>query len=306
MNRHDFNFLHLLKRGLFKRYRVSPSETDGTGKLKIGGIFNWLQDSMDEYSTVLGVGADYCRKHNLSYALRGYDVSISSLPPWGSVVPIHTRIECLTPCSFVLRQTMYDPSLKKKLLSACSQVVLLDTALGRLAHPADSFPNYIMDEIISGPYHLPSIPTPQRIDSSYEIIVPWDYIDLNQHVNNARYVELAARGLTPEKLKEMKLRRIAAAFKNAAKCGDHLEIQTQEDPTSSVHSIISKEGDNKTCAKVCFEWDSKTGNQEIKKEYLNKVSLTMPYNIFMDVDKHKNKVYNPPQKRRSESEHVSY
>ena len=257
MSNQDRDPLFYLENGFLKLYRVSPYETDGVGRLKIGSIFNWLQDSMDEYSTALGVGADYCQKHDISYALRSYDVSVSSLPSRGEVVPMRTRLKCLTPISFLLQQTMYEPSLRRSLLSSCSEVILLNASNGHWVRSKTSLPNYIIEGTQMGPYVMSEAPRLEHIDNVRDEVVPWDYIDFNRHVNNSRYVEMAARGVSPVRLKEMQLRRIAATFKRAAKYGEHLQVQTQIDPLSSRHTIVPKDKGDTPYARVYFEWQKK-------------------------------------------------
>ena len=100
---------------------------------------------------------------------------------------------------------MYDPSFRNILLSATSQVVLLNATDGHWVRANRYLPAFITEAIESKPYSLPLIPPQGRVDRVYDEVVPWDYIDANQHVNNARYVEMATKGLSPIQLKQMYL-----------------------------------------------------------------------------------------------------
>lgn len=293
----DATALGYLKSGYLKTYRVSPYESDEIGRLRLGGLLGWFQDSMDVYSSALGVGEDYCRKQGISYALRGYDISVDSLPVRGRDVLLHTKLECLTPTSFVLRQTMHDKSLRASLLSACSRIVLLNED-GHFVRTTENFPEYIQANVPLRSHFWPNMPVQERVDRTHDEIVPWDYIDFNRHVNNARYVEMAARGLSPVKLKEMQLRRIAAIFKQAAKCGEHLQVQTQENPDCSIHRIVSKDKGNSTYADVCFDWKKKKmlWNEKYRERSLTKPEGSSSKELI--VDKESEKKYTLPKPTR--------
>jgi len=242
--------------GFLKKYRVSAYECDYADRLKVGTVFDWFQDSMDEYSSVLGFGRDFCKSNGLSYILRGYNVQIDDLPQWTDSVSMHTAVTNASSTSFFIKQTLYDNQMKQRLLSSCGQVVLMDVKNGRPARVRDVLPSLPALAAPNAP--LDGAPLLQKVDDVYEAVVPLDYIDFNQHVNNSKYVIMAERGLSPELRKKIRLKRIAIAYKKGARLGDHLKIQTQLNPLSSWHQIVSKDNEQQVCARVAFAWDKQS------------------------------------------------
>lgn len=234
-------------------YHVAPNETTPNHQVKSEVIFNWLQDSMLDYSDHLGLGYNVCKERDLTYILRGYDIQINELPRFLDSTFLQTKLSHITQTSFFFEQTLYDKSLKKQLLTSSSQAVLVDAIKGRPVKIKDNLSTENLPEPINASSLEPIQPI-ERVDSKIIQEIPFDYIDFNQHVNNSKYISLAERGLSPELLKKMRLKRIAVAYKSPAKLGDQLEIQTQISPTSSQHQIVQKENPKKICAQVRFDW----------------------------------------------------
>ena len=242
---------------MLKPYHVAPNETTMSHQLKNEALFNWLQDSMLEYSDHLDVGYKVCKERNLTYILRGYDIQINELPTLLVPTILQTELSHITQTSFFFKQTLYDKNFKKQLLSSSSQAVLVDAIKGRPVKIKDNLNTEKLPEPISAP-GLDLIPKIERVDLKTAQEIPFDYIDFNQHVNNSKYITLAERGLSPELLKKIRLKRIAVAYKSAARLGDQLEIQTQISPTSSQHQIVQKEDPKKICAQILFDWHRTT------------------------------------------------
>jgi len=238
-----------------KPYRVSAYECDSECRLKTGTLLNWLQDSMDQYSQQLQISRDFFSKNHLSFILRGYDIAINRLPQWGSAVFMKTMVANTSSTSFFLRQNLYDVPLKQILLSACSQVVLIDTERFFPVRIHRYLPASVCEATSDLPTALPSLnPLPQYAHE-YTQPVNYDHIDFNQHVNNANYVTFAERGLSPILLRKIQLKRIAIAYKQAAKLGDTLKVQTALTPNGSAHQISSATKPNTVFARVQFTWD---------------------------------------------------
>lgn len=239
-----------------KLYKVSAYECDSECRLKTGTLLNWLQDSMDQYSQRSKINQDFLRQNNLSFILRGYDITINALPLWQNQVVMNTMITNTTPTTFFLQQDLYNLSLKSRLLSACSQIVLVNAehfSPVRISH-------YLPPQVYSinranRSAGLPNLQPLSQYPTEYIQPISYDHIDFNQHVNNANYVTFAERGISPLLLKKIRLKRIAVAYKQAAKLGEQLKVQTAVQQNSSEHQISSVANPNTVFARVHFAWD---------------------------------------------------
>ena len=239
--------------GYLTDYHVAGYECDRESLLSIRSIFNWLQDSMDRFSRSIGIGYDFCEKHNLTYILKNYDVQIQNLPHWTDSVQMETAPLTTSNACLFFAHTLKNKETKAELFHTTSQVVLLNTLNGHPARVKDCLPIDVLKTIQIQPnfQHLPPI---NRVDIEQMQPVSTDHIDFNQHINNTNYVVFAERTLSPEFLKKAKLQRIQAAYKQAAKLGDSLRIQTQIAPGFTDHQIVSATNPDINFARIRFHW----------------------------------------------------
>ena len=235
-----------------KNYQVAGYECDQESTLKTSTIFNWLQDSMDQFSRAHGIGYDFCHPKGLTYILKDYDVHINQLPKWTDKVQMNTILSDIGASSLFFTQNLYDLATKQLLLSSASHVVLLDFLNKRPARINDHLPDGKLEQL-NTPLAIAHLKPLDRVDFvHHQDIVP-DHIDFNQHVNNTNYVTFAEQSLDPVFLKKARLKRIQVAYKQAAKMGDKLKIETKIAPGFTDHQISSEES-ARQFARVRFHW----------------------------------------------------
>ena len=239
-----------------KNYQVAAYECDQESILTPPTIFNWLQDSMDQFTRIHNVGQDFCHAKDLTYMLKAYDVQINQLPHWGETVQMHTTLCDVGASSLFFKQDLYDQTCKQQLFSAASHLVLIDLLKGHPARIKDCLPPDLL-ETIHIPLTFTALKPLDRVHSTRSQEITTDYIDFNQHVNNTHYVTFAERALDPVFLKKAKLKRIQVAYKNAAKLGDKAKVETKIAPGFTDHQIVSEDDANKLFARVRFSWARK-------------------------------------------------
>lgn len=235
-------------------YHTAAYECDQNCLLQLATIFNWLQDSMDKYSREQNLGYDFCKKNNMTYILKDYDVTIDTLPKWMDSVSIATKLVRITPCSLFLQQTMTNSQTKQSLLSSISHIVLIDLLKKRPIHNMGAVPLHLL-EISPMMVRSPSLPPLNIIHNRRIQEITSDYIDFNQHVNNTHYVVFAERTLDSNLYKKEKLKRIQVAYKQAAVLGDTLKVESKISPELTDHQISSATDSAKQFAQVRFFWN---------------------------------------------------
>ena len=75
---------------------------------------------------------------------------------------------------------------------------------------------------------LPSPPRRAQGEAATGFAVPFSYVDLNGHMNNTRYFDLA-EDLIPAAAEGRSLREIAIEYANEAKLGDEIRVTLQAD-----------------------------------------------------------------------------
>lgn len=170
---------------------VRYSETDETGYLSLIGLMNYLQDCCIFHSEALKVGPDYLREHHRAWLLSGWQIVIDRYPEMFEKITVETFPYSFSGC-LELRNVLMLDEQGICIARANSVWVYLNTDTGRPERPdAEEIAVYGAEDQIPMEYASRKIMLPENMRSGIPIPVAQDFIDINHHVNNARYVEIA-------------------------------------------------------------------------------------------------------------------
>ncbi len=230
--------------------RVRYSECGRDNKLKISAIINYFQDCTTENSEQLGVGFEYLTEKKRAWILNAWQVFITRRPEVGEKIEVSTWATgfkgVFGPRDFCLKTVAGE-----ELASAHSLWVYVDTQTGRPMKPTDEeievyeVGEPLPIETVSRKIHLPE--DMQAVDT---FSVHKYHIDTNNHVNNAKYIELACEAL-PE---EFSVTGLRVEYKKAAVYGDKMILKSRKkensiftalyDTEDTIYAIIEFIGEN--------------------------------------------------------------
>ena len=229
---------------------VRYSECGRDNKLKISAIINYFQDCTTENSEQLGVGFDYLKEKKRAWILNSWQVFIKRRPEVGEKIEVSTWATgfkgVFGPRDFCLKTAEGE-----ELVAAHSLWVYVDTQTGRPMKPTDEeievyeVGEPLPIETVSRKIHLPE--EMQTVDT---FSVHKYHIDTNNHVNNAKYIELACEAL-PDEFSVIGLR---VEYKKAAVYGDKMILKSRKkensiftalyDTEDTIYAIIEFIGEN--------------------------------------------------------------
>lgn len=186
---------------LFERkYPVNIFNTDLTGRLSPGGLFNFFEDLAGRHAAELGWGRDDLMTGGYFWALSRMIVKVERLPRAWDEVTLRTWPRG-TESIFALRDLeMYDEA-GKRIAGASSSWVIVDYNTRKAQRPdkALSTLNLQFPEAKALDTNARKVPSlPQGENRLTRLRVKLDDIDVNRHVNNARYVHWAVNCYDPE------------------------------------------------------------------------------------------------------------
>ncbi|MCR5746567.1 MAG: acyl-[acyl-carrier-protein] thioesterase [Lachnospiraceae bacterium] len=180
--------------------RIRYSECDDKELLTLVGLLNYFQDVSTFQSEDLGVGVEALHERGTLWVVNSWQIDIIRLPRLCEEVEVWTRpYECR---GFFGRRNFYMKDRNGEYLAKAD-------SLWTYISMEDATPVRINDEIIEAYGHMPKIDmdylgrkisVPKKNDEalkSEQIPVTEHLLDANHHVNNGKYVELAA-GFIPE------------------------------------------------------------------------------------------------------------
>jgi len=219
--------------------RVRFSETDPDKKLSITGLMNYLQDCSIFQSEDVGAGFSYMDQTKKSWLLSAWNVEVLRRPDVAEEITI-----CTWPYDFKgiygLRNFAIKDAEGNYLVKADSCWFLTSMETGRPVKPtAEDIAPYPTVEPRIEMDELPrKIALPAEMTEVGRLSVMKHHLDVNLHVNNVQYVDIACEVL-PE---SCEICGIRAEYKKAAVLGDEIVLKCAEEDGTYLISLCAEDG----------------------------------------------------------------
>jgi acyl-ACP thioesterase len=199
--------------------RVGASRTDRNGVMKLVSALDMIQDCSMHWMESEPAFRDYLKDRRLIMVLVSRQADILRLPLYGENVSVQTSI--FERGSFTgYRNTVLYGEDGAPCVVTWSIGAFIEQGTGKLARlPPEIVSTISLDVKVDMTYTDKKITLPEgRLQGLDALPVRRGDIDLNGHMNNARYVEAALELLPPGFV----VRRLRLEYKAAAKAGDLL------------------------------------------------------------------------------------
>lgn len=217
---------------------VKSYDVDCTGKLRLSSLFNYFQETAGTHATNLGVGYDVLQKSGLFWVLSRALVRIRELPAWGKRVWVQTWPTGHEGLLF-MRDLRIRDERNATLVEAVTAWILLDGAMYKPQPPGMlpvPLPPMDSTHLIEQP--LKKINAPPALRAAYERTVLLGDLDVNDHVNNARYVEWLFDCYDATFIRSHEVQTMQVNYVGEATLGDRIRLSRSDNAESSgVHYI---------------------------------------------------------------------
>ncbi len=229
-----------------KNYNIHFYETGLRKQLRITNLMNYFEEVALMQSEERKVGLDYYRENGVIWMLHKWDITIHKPPVFEQRIRIRTLPVSMAGFMGFRQFWVYDEN-GDTLISAQSAWIFVNTqskrpmrvtenmkrAYGHLGQPESKL-------------DMAEVPSLQKADFSKEFNVRHADIDINEHVNNVRYVDWALEALPPELLRNNQLENIKIVFKKETTYGQRIsslvEVLQEAGGTRCVHRIVDEQG----------------------------------------------------------------
>lgn len=196
--------------------RIRFSEVDENEYLKFDNFINYFQDCSTFQSEDLGLGVQHLREKQRVWVVSFWQVDILKYPKMGDNVKIGTFAYDFK--SFIGYRNFYMQDENGEYLAKANSIwALLNTETGR---PEKADPNdmalYGKEEKLDMEYKPRKIAIPDDMEAYEPVEVKNHHLDVNQHVNNGQYINIAFTCLPEKKMPN----RICVEYRNQAHLGD--------------------------------------------------------------------------------------
>lgn len=201
------------------KYRIGSSALCGRKTLRYSALVDYMQDSSVFHLLSLGELQEYFNNFNIGMYVVSRQIDIVRLPCYAETITLSTYVyECRTLYGF--RNTMIYGENGDICAKCYSIGAFIDFGIKKpVKMPAKvikNIPIYEKADMEYLPRKIALHDTASEIKTSEPIKIRKYHIDANEHVNNARYIDLAEEILPYD----FNVKRIRLDFRTPAKLGD--------------------------------------------------------------------------------------
>ncbi len=235
-----------------KKYTVQVNDIDFRQQLKLSSLFVYLQDMATEHGYRIGVGRDVLqKKYGIIWVLTRVKVDILRYPRFKEEIIIETWPEQPGKLEFNRNFIIYDKN-NNIIAKAISQWVLIDFNTRKLRRSSileEKFPESNRESAID--CNLGKIKPTGSLVLSYKKTVGYSDIDLNEHLNNAKYIDYIMDCFTIEEHKKHFVKSIEINYLHEALPGETIELYT--DTAGAKSNQVYIEGINDSSKLTTFK-----------------------------------------------------
>lgn len=248
MNTTDLNLAKFTK-----SFEIGSFDTDFNGRAKITSICNYLQEVAGKHVDLIDQGMDDLKTNNLAWVLSRLKLKIYELPLWKNKINIETWSTGRDGLFGNRNFRIFD--LNDKIIAeATSSWLIINLLSKRPVRPHQivaKMPIISNDSVFN--QSLKKINTDHIHDKFGDIEIKYSDIDINQHVNNVKYIKWLIDSCPVEIIRTHTIEDLEINFLHESKLGDYLEILRNNAIDSFQFVIKNKETNIENC-KAIIKW----------------------------------------------------
>mgnify|MGYP000949375936 CR=1 FL=1 len=224
-----------------KDYKVEINHVDFKGDLKLGSLFTYFQDIAGLHAENLGMGRKVLyEQYGVIWVLVRMRVDIIKYPKWKDIITLETWPQEPSRMGFD-RDFLIKDKEGNILAKAVSTWVVIDLESRKLVRTKSVYTGYppvIKTRAID--CKLGNLKPSGELEMTYERTVRYSDIDVNEHLNNAKYLDFIMDSFSLEEHRRFSVKSVEISYSNEALPGDTIRIY--EDKSEINSNIIYMEG----------------------------------------------------------------
>ena len=205
--------------------RLKSKDVDMFRRLRVSRLFELFQEASIRHTEQLGMGREKTLDKGLLWVLLMQRAEIERLPEYDEEIRLRSwpgeTMHLLFPRYCTVETTEGEPLIRSSALWS-----LVDAKSRKVIFP-EKYGILITGESVEEKIPLPgSIPKPEAEMEQF-FTVPYSFVDLNGHMNNTRYFDLAEDSIGAAAEGRM-LKRIETEYINEARFGEKLVLRWQK------------------------------------------------------------------------------
>jgi len=237
--------------------KIRAFDIDSSDRLKVGTIFDYFQDAASYDAERLNFGYKDFVPIGLLWVLSWMKIECIKYPKFMDEVKVQTWGKKQYKL-YSMRDYLMINSNKEIICKGTSGWLLLDAKTLRPKILTELFPDLRMLDSKDALTDLPQkIKSSKQLEVIYSSQIRYSDIDLNQHTNNAKYIEQILDCYEENFHKNNSLKSLTISFNSETKYGDQLDLYRESDTKdSSTHYIEAKNRNSgRSVFQALVEWN---------------------------------------------------
>ena len=229
-------------------YRIKLSDINRENKATNKAILSYLEDVGGKHSDIAGYGILDIPRTHLSWILIEWKLQVIRRPNYGENIRATTWSKNAIRC-YAYRDFKVHDEKGNVIIIATSKWVLVDTIKGKIVRIDDELLERYKPELNLTAFDkqeddFPKMREPEEYQYETDYIVRKSDIDVNNHMHNLNYVDLANEALPEEVYNNGNLNNIRITYKKEIKLGE--TVKCKYSFVDGKHFVVIKSQDNKT------------------------------------------------------------
>lgn len=230
---------------------------DPSHRMKMSELFRVMTNMADMAFEFRGMDHQYLMEREVVFLISQVSVLVHRMPVQTDVIQVATWEEKTERARFLRNFCVWDAKTGETMVEASSSWMMVNPVNRTILRPAQFMGTlYPMPEETSGApafVRLRLSETDKGVQKAGERKIVYSDLDGNGHVDNARYIEMAADVLS-EKMVESPLKTLQVVFNKETMLGDTMELYSRETPGGTFVKGATDGKDNFICM-LTFEVD---------------------------------------------------
>lgn len=237
-----------------KNFNIPFYSIDFNGKATVQTMLQYFQELAWEHAKILDLGMEKLLEQNLIWVLVRQKVKFKNFPLWQDEIIVKTWATG-TDRLFWNRDFMIYDKNNVELARASSSWIIINMETRRPFRADDSLKIEIKDPEFAFDDKLGKLSSVTNEKKEYEKKITFSDLDLNDHVNNVKYVEWILDSYELDYLKQYSIDTIELNYIAEAKYGEIIYTSSDKIDDTHLHSV--RNDNNKELFRAKINWKNK-------------------------------------------------
>lgn len=209
-----------------KEYKIQSCEVDMHRRLRLSQLFTFTQEAAIHHTEILGAGRAKTLDRGFLWVITMQHAEIVRLPEYDEEITLTSwageTMHVMFPRYFEI--TDRDG---RCIVRGSAIWMLMDMNTRKMIFP-DAEGISVKGAVTGTEYPLPKPVKPQETDSTASFTVPYSYSDINGHLTNTKYFDIA-EDLTSLSVQGRMPKYVSVEYSGEARCSESFEISYSQD-----------------------------------------------------------------------------